>query len=687
MKNKCVIITRNPSFFSKIGNYNYCDLEELKSLPDKIAFDFETTSLSPRDGDVFCCQIGTREKNYLIDFQTIGKDRYTFKDVIPYLKDKILVGHNIGFDTAFMYKYEFYPENVRDTMLSSQCLYNGVKRIFFSKHLDKQHFFTHSFGDVMELELDAKYDKSEQSNISKTQLSTAKAINYSLNDVDRLLELEEFLYNKHLQQKSEKNYLFQCKFLLAQAYIEHCGLPVSYKLWENKCKQDIINQFKAGDEVKDYIYKNLPKFRNTQLDLFGLSDKIVININSSQQMIAVFKELGINTWDEKEEKDSIAENQISKSDHEFIKIWLNYQEHNHRVTTFGNNILNQIKDNRLFSRFRTLAESGRMISRAKEINFLNFPSDKATRECFECEPGWKIVGCDYDSQESRILAYESQDLNSKLNVLQNRDAHSLLAREAFPYLKGKTDKEIKKDFNKERQIGKVINFSASFGATGYTIATNLNLPLTEGERLYKVYKDLYADVFTWGEKIFQQSIKVGYIESCYGFRKYLPDFKVFTELNEHIKSIDWDKYKPGKEEYKLYKIAKEKNQSYYVINKDCFDYYRSEVMNVSKFFRLKANYFNLSLNHPIQSKASFQSKLAAIKLFKIIKDNGHINQVKISNLIYDEINLEVKEELAHQYQIILQNCMMDAGNFFINNDKEIKITAEAHIGSSWYSVK
>ena len=79
--------------------------------------------------------------NFIVDFQTLKKARYTFNDVIPYIKDKILVGHNIAFDLYFMYKYNFYPENVRDTMISSQCLYNGIKRIFYSKSLSKQLLF------------------------------------------------------------------------------------------------------------------------------------------------------------------------------------------------------------------------------------------------------------------------------------------------------------------------------------------------------------------------------------------------------------------------------------------------------------------------------------------------------------------------------------------------------------------
>lgn len=36
------IITKTPEFFNKIGNYNFCNLEDMK-LPDIISIDTETT--------------------------------------------------------------------------------------------------------------------------------------------------------------------------------------------------------------------------------------------------------------------------------------------------------------------------------------------------------------------------------------------------------------------------------------------------------------------------------------------------------------------------------------------------------------------------------------------------------------------------------------------------------------------
>ena len=86
------IITNNHPFFEKIGDYNYCRLEDMV-LPELIAVDTETTSLITRGNHMFAVQIGTGENNYLIDMQQLGGE-ILFEEVKPYLEDKHMVLHN-----------------------------------------------------------------------------------------------------------------------------------------------------------------------------------------------------------------------------------------------------------------------------------------------------------------------------------------------------------------------------------------------------------------------------------------------------------------------------------------------------------------------------------------------------------------------------------------------------------------
>lgn len=50
--------------------------------------------------------------------------------------------------------------------------------------------------------------------------------------------------------------------------------------------------------------------------------------------------------------------------------------------------------------------------------------------------------------------------------------------------------------------------------------------------------------------------------------------------------------------------------------------------DVSKFFKLKSQYYRLVLNNPTQTTAAHQTKKAACDLFDFIKQNNHLGKAK-----------------------------------------------------------
>ena len=421
-------------------------LSDMQFEGDKIALDLETTGLTSRHNEIFSIQIGTGKNNYLIDLQ---EGNYVFDEVRPYLEGMILVGHNITFDLKFLYMKGFYPDKVYDTMIASKLYHNG-----------KPPFILHSFGAVMERELGVYYDKSEQKNIHKIRLSTQKAIQYCFNDVDRLLELESDLLGKLTSFGVGESYEINCNYIRALAYMENCGLPIDEVYWKDKMQNDLANSKEREQEIIEYIYNNLPKFRKRQLDLFHSKKELSVSLTSPVQMIKVFEAFGISVMND-DGKKSINETVISKSKHEFVKLWLKYQEAQHRVTTFGQNILDKAEEGRLYTSFNPIVDTCRISSRRGEINFLNFPSDKETRKCFRAKDGFNMIDADFSNQEMCCLADNSMDTATIKTITEGIDAHCLLAKEVYPELKSLTDKEIKEKHNDKRQIGKVANFTVN----------------------------------------------------------------------------------------------------------------------------------------------------------------------------------------------------------------------------------
>lgn len=644
-KNKCWIVTKNKPFFEAIGKYNYCSLEDMK-LTKRIAYDSETTGLDPKLDNVFCVQLATKTDNYIIDLQDYttslkfkeyeGVTQY-IEEVFPYLVDRELVGHNITFDLGFLYMKNFYPKVVFDTMIGSKILHNG-----------EPPFVKHNFKDVMERELGLNYIKTDQKNINVVKLSQPSTILYSFNDVDRLLELHENLHKKLEAYKAIETYLIHCRYIRALAYMELCGMPINTALWKKKMEEDSNQSLLKALEIREYIYDNLPKYRNNQISLFDNIKKIKPEITSSKQMIPVFKDLGINVTTE-EGKESIEEGVIQKSKHEFVKLWLEYQKANHRVTTFGENILSKViyispYRGRLYTRYNPIVDTGRISTRKGEINFLNFPSDKDTRKCFEANNGFKMIVSDYEGQENSTTADTTLDKVMLDSVINGDCLHCAFARVLYPEIAHLSDDEIKDNHSDKRKAAKAPRFALSFGGSAFTLATNLNISLKEAENIENAYKNLHKGIFEWANKQLEINIKQGYIENAAGFKLKLPFYDKFSELQSQIKSYSkqfWEVYREGKQQYKDYWQSINDNKLDPTIpllevpTSDSYKHYKKYKDKISEYFKLKSQYFRLTLNNPSQGIAAHQTKLAVCMLFEYIEERNHYWKARISNVVHD----------------------------------------------------
>lgn len=673
------IVTNNINFFTKIGNYNYCTLDEML-LTDVIAVDTETTGLDSKIDRIFCIQIGTGINNYLIDLQIHSNNNITLEEVMPYILNKTLIFHNAAFDLGFFFKANFFPKVVRDTMLASMIYYNGNPII------------RHSFKDCMERELGVYYDKTEQANIATVQLSQPSTIEYCFNDVDKLIEL----HNKYLELLTEysalETYALHCKHIRALTYIELCGLPISKKAWEEKMLNDYTKYKEAENIVKEYIFDNLPKYRNLQLELFSSEKKIKCLLSSSQQMIPVFKSLGINVEiDEKGViKESLEKNVLAKSDHEFVKLWLDFKENEHNVTTFGNSILNKIKDDsRIYTRFKPILDTARIASRKGEINFLNFPANKETRNCFQANKGFKMIVADYAGQETVVGADITGDQAMIESIVDGKDLHCAFARVLYPELKDLSDEEIIKEHKSKRNDSKAPRFCFQFGGTGYTLAMNEGMSIEEGIRIENLFKQLHTGIYQYGNTKLKEAINKGYIEYALGFKLRLPNYSYFNKLHEEISNFDsyfWDIYRIGKEEYKRKKAADKDFSEYQIENYPAYELFIDNKYKISEYFSIRSLYFRLCLNAPTQGTAAHQTKYATVLLFDYIEKNNHYWDVRISNVVHDEIVLEVKEDLCPIYMKVLEDCMKKGGDYFLTNPI-LKMSADSNIGESWYEAK
>jgi DNA polymerase-1 len=657
-------------------------------LPETIALDTETTGLFPRNCDIFCVQIGTGKDNYIIHMYD---NNYEFSDLVPYLNNKVLIGHNILFDLGFMYKYNFFPKKVLDTMLASKILYNGqFERYTKSDGSEVYIPVKADFGSVMKRELGVVYDKTDQKNIHLVKLSQRSTIEYSFNDVDRLIELHDVLSAKIDVGGFRKTYDLHCRFIRALAYMEQCGLPISSEKWEEKMAVDLHNAKLSKENINEYIYDNLASYRDTQLDMFQEVKKIHCSIDSPKQMLNVFAKFGIPTKD-KDGKDSTNIKILSKSKHPFIPEWTKYQNANHRVTTFGKGIYEQIREGRIYTNFNPMVDTARLSTRKGGINFLNFPSDKATRYCFKANDNNVMIVCDYSGQETVVAADLSGDVAMTKSVVDGDCLHCAFARILFPELADLDDETIIRDHKNKRQEAKAPRFAFQYGGSAFTIHQDKGIPLKDAYKIEEAFKLLHSGLYVWGDKEFQKAIKVGYIESADGWKLALPRFSHFKSLGEEVEKItkeEWTMYSAGKKEYVKYKEALESKDNstvpYVIVNPQHVEVYKKYRKQVSDYFKLRGEYQRLCLNNPVQSRSAHQLKLALCLIFEWIEENDLIWIVKLCNSVHDEIVLECPESIANEAKVALETAMLTGGNHYLTN---LKIKADANIGPSWGEAK
>lgn len=525
------------------------------------------------------------------------------------------------------------------------------------------------------------------------------------------------------KQNLGKAVTFECEFIKSLAYVKHCGIHLDADKWKAKMKKDLANKQQALQELNDYVvnldkqewiyricankhevekvkalhfepaydkssetgeeiwkYNIKGKFTkvDTQGDLwsgFNLEPQCTINWDSSQQVIPLFEVLGIqtHTFDKKtkKEKKSIEEKQISPQKDKFpiIKIFLRYQGAAKVVSTYGENWLKAINPatGRIHAELHSVGtDTGRVSSGGGvyKLNLQNLPSDPETRACFTAEKGNKWISCDYQSQESRLIASVSQD-KAMIDLFENGcgDVHSLVAYMSYPSIIPRDTRieDIKKKYHQQRQDAKGIEFAVNYGGDFNTIASNKGIPIKEAEKIYNDFMNGFKGIKKYQDYCRAVVMQKGYIlmNSILGHRAHLYDWKFLSRMQEKFKE-------PGFWEY--YREMKQSSP------------YCDTVLNVKQYFKRKSESEKQSINYRIQNRGACCFKLAAIKFFNWIVSHNYQNIVKIAAIVHDEFDVEAPESIAQEVTDTLVQAMVSGGKPFCPN---VFLGADAEVSDHW----
>jgi len=176
---------------------------------------------------------------------------------------------------------------------------------------------------------------------------------------------------------------------------------------------------------------------------------------------------------------------------------------------------------RIHTTFNQLvASTGRLSS--SEPNLQNIPIrtelGRRIRAAFIPEEGWRFVAADYSQIELRILAHVSGEESLIEAFGSGEDIHTRTAAEVLRVPPAAVTDE-------HRRIAKMINYALLYGVSAFGLAQGARIPQDAAERYIREYYATHPRVRAYIERTLAEGRECGYVTTCLGRRRYLPDLK------------------------------------------------------------------------------------------------------------------------------------------------------------------
>jgi len=477
------------------------------------SFDTETTSLNYMQAEIvgvsFAVQPGTAAyvpvaHDYEDAPEQLSRD-WVLEQLKPLLEDPKLakVGQNLKYDRNVLANYAINLQGIaHDTMLQSYVLDSTATRHDMDSLSLK--YLSHK---TIKFEEIAGKGKAQ---LTFNQIDLEKAGPYAAEDADITLRLHEVLWPKLKgDEKLEKIYTeLELPLLPLLADIEYQGVLIDADMLAEQSAllaqriEDIqANAWKEADEEF-----NLSSPKQIQTILFEKMELPVIKKTPKGQPStaeAVLQELA--------------------DDYALPKMILEYRSFSKLKSTYTDKLPLMIdeKSGRVHTSYhQAVAATGRLSS--SDPNLQNIPvrseEGRRIRQAFIAPSGYTIVAADYSQIELRIMAHLSGDAGLLTAFSEGVDIHRATAAEVFGIDRDEVTTE-------QRRRAKAINFGLIYGMSAFGLAKQIDVSRTEAQQYIDLYFERYPGVKDFMETMRERARDVGYVETVFGRRLYVPDIK------------------------------------------------------------------------------------------------------------------------------------------------------------------
>lgn len=425
---------------------------------------------------------------------------------------KSIVCHNAQYDVGCLNRLgaDWQSKVIIDTLILAKLFDNGMP----SYSLDKLGLDLLGVGkDVSGLESIAELMgiKKYMSNMHLIFKEYPEVVStYAIRDVDVTYQLAQF-FKKHLYQEGLDLIPFYSDLIKSLVLARAKGVRIDLEQAE---KSQLV----------------LEKMMNDSLEIF-YSYCPGVNINSTKQLSAAFKDLGLTPGVSDKGGDSVGSAWRKTQDHPAITALSDAKKYEKMSRDFVVGLVERVENGRIHPEMTIMgaAETGRFSSSNPNIQQIPKRDELASsliRTLILPEEGHSVYSLDFSSQEPRLQVHYaylahcpgSEELREAFIKNPQHDLHQQVAD-----LAGISRKE-----------AKTINLGISYGMGSEKLAISLGISAAEAMELKKRYNKLTPYLSRLNKAVQDAGTKRGYIKTLLGRRVAMDMDAPYKALNKLI---------------------------------------------------------------------------------------------------------------------------------------------------------
>jgi len=476
-----------------------------------VAVDTETTSLNYMQAEIVGISLAV--KKGAAAYIPLGHDypgapkQLPRDDVLAALKDfledpeKKKVGHHLKYDAHIFARYGIELHGMQfDSMLESYVLNSVATRHDMDSVARKYlNISTIHYEDVA-----GKGAKQ----LTFNQIDLEQASPYAAEDADITLQLHEHLWGELRKTKS-----------LARLYeeIEQPLVPVLLDMEET----GVLIDPKMLETQSGELAKIMARLEQEAHELAGGP----FNLGSPKQLQQIlFEQLGLPVVRKTPKgQPSTAEDVLQElaDEYELPQVILEYRSVSKLKSTYTDKLPEQISPDtgRVHTSYhQAVTATGRLSSTDPNLQNIPIrtPAGRRIRQAFIAPTDFVLLAADYSQIELRIMAHLSGDKGLLNAFAAELDIHKATAAEVFEL----DPDEVTAD---HRRSAKAINFGLMYGMSAFGLAKQLGITRGEAQEYVDLYFERYPGVKAYMDGIRAQAHDLGYVETVFGRRLYLPE--------------------------------------------------------------------------------------------------------------------------------------------------------------------